>query len=220
VIRGLLLDFYGTVVEDDDSTMMAIATEVAAGAATVVTPGEVMAAWSAEYAAIAEGTPFRSLRASAVLSLGVVMVRYACPGDPAVLGAPQFDRDGHPPLRAGTRAFLDAVTLPICVLSDADAAGLRATIAHHGLTFDAVVCSEEVGAYKPAAAMFERGLEALGLGRHEVLHVGDSVRSDVLGAHAAGIRAAWINRRGLPAAEGGPAAYVLTDLGDLLEILG
>jgi 2-haloacid dehalogenase/putative hydrolase of the HAD superfamily len=219
VIRGLLLDFYGTVVEDDDATMMAIATEVAAGASAVVAPGEVMAAWAGEYAAIAEGTPFRSLRASAVLSLGIVMTRYDCPGDPAVLGAPQFDRAGFLPLRPGTRAFLDAVALPICVVSDADAAGLFATIAHHGLVFDAVVCSEEVGAYKPAAAMFERGLAALGLAAHEVLHVGDSVRSDVLGAHAAGIRAAWINRRGRPAAEGGPAAYVLNDRSDLLAVV-
>jgi 2-haloacid dehalogenase/putative hydrolase of the HAD superfamily len=199
--------------------MMAIATDVAAGAATVVTPAEVMAAWEREYGKVAYGTPFRSLRECAALSLATVMTRYDCPGDPAVLGAPQFDRDGFLPLRPGARAFLDAVTLPICVVSDADAAGLLATIAHHGLTFDAVVCSEEVGAYKPAAAMFERGLAALGLGAHEVLHVGDSVRSDVLGAHAAGIRAAWINRRGRPPAEGGPAAYVLDDLFDLLAIL-
>ncbi|MEO3821010.1 hypothetical protein [Plantactinospora sp. B24E8] len=36
--------------------------------------------------------------------------------------------------------------------------------AHHGLTFSVVVTSEEVGAYKPAGAMFRRALDGLGLG--------------------------------------------------------
>ena len=213
MVKGLLLDFYGTVVEDDDTIMMAIADRVAVGAATPVTGAEVLAAWGIEYIAVAEGTSFRSLRESARLSLGTVMAAVGCPGDPAEFGAGQFTR--IPPLRPGVREFLAGVRVPICVVSDADAVHLRAAIAHHGLSFDAVVCSEEVGAYKPSALMFTRALEALGLGAHEVLHIGDSVRTDVLGAHAAGIRAAWLNRRGRPAAEGGPATYVVSDLSEL-----
>lgn len=44
VIKGLLLDFYGTVVEDDDAIMDAIAAQVAAGASTPVTARDVGAA--------------------------------------------------------------------------------------------------------------------------------------------------------------------------------
>ena len=218
VIRGLLLDFYGTVVEDDDAIMLSIVARVAAGAGGDTTAAEVMTAWEREYASVAEGPTFRTLRESAALSLATVMAAVGCAGDPAEFGAAQF-AGPVPPLRPGTREFLDRVTLPICVVSDADHDDLAAAITHHGLTFDAVVCSSQVGAYKPAPIMFERGLAALGLAAHEVLHVGDSLRTDVAGAHAAGIRAAWVNRRGLPADAGSAAAHVVNDLSDLLAHL-
>ena len=218
MIRGLLLDFYGTVVEDDDAVMLAIAARVAAGAGGRATTAEVLAAWQAEYAAVADGPVFRTLRESAVLSLAAVMSAVGCPGDPAEFGAAQFGGPA-PALRPGTAEFLDRVTLPICVVSDADHEDLTAAIAHHGLTFDAVVCSSQVGAYKPAAVMFEPGLAALGIAAHDALHVGDSLRTDVGGARAAGIATAWINRRGLPAEAGAAATHVVADLSELLACL-
>ena len=57
---------------------------------------------------------------------------------------------------------------------------------------------------------------ALGLGAHEVVHVGDSLRADVAGAEAAGIRAVWVNRRGLPVEAGTRA---VADLSELIERL-
>ncbi|MGC9665349.1 HAD family hydrolase [Planosporangium sp. 12N6] len=188
--KGLLLDFYGTVVEDDDAVMDAIAEQVAAGASTPVTGPAVSEAWGREFATVADGPPFRSLRESAVASLATVMAEVGCAGDPASLCAAQFAYWRSPPLRPGTREFLSRVTVPVCVVSDVDRDDLAAATAYHGLTFTAVVTSEDVGVYKPHLAMFTRGLAALGLGAGEVLHVGDSLTADVGEAHAAGIRAA------------------------------
>jgi putative hydrolase of the HAD superfamily len=39
-----------------------------------------------------------------------------------------------------------------------------------------------------------------------MLYVGDDPHADVLGARAAGLRTAWVNRRGLPWPDVGPAA--------------
>jgi 2-haloacid dehalogenase/putative hydrolase of the HAD superfamily len=78
VITGLLLDFYGTVVEDDDAIMAAIAGRVAAGASTPVTVREVGAAWGREYEAVAAGPRFRTLRRSALESLATVMAEVGC----------------------------------------------------------------------------------------------------------------------------------------------
>ncbi|MFI5892348.1 HAD family hydrolase [Actinoplanes sp. NPDC051513] len=214
MIKGLLLDFYGTVVEDDDSTMLAIAERVAAGSPAHPARSVVMTDWEREYAAVASGTPFRNLRDCAVQSLAAVMAAHGCAGDPAEFGAGQFSGRVLP-LRRGTREFLSQVTAPICVVSDADHAVLTAAIAHHGLAFDAVVCSERVGAYKPHAAMFRHGLAALGLEAGDVMHVGDSLRADVAGANAAGIRSVWVNRRGLPAEDGAAATRVIGDLSEL-----
>lgn len=79
----------------------------------------------------------------------------------------------------------------------------------------AVVISEEVGVMKPSPAVFElaraQASDALGedLAPADVLYVGDSWTSDVLGATAAGWRAAWF--RGDPAARLPPGATVLPD---------
>ncbi|TDB75230.1 hypothetical protein [Micromonospora sp. KC723] len=87
MVRGLLLDFHGTVVEDDDALVAAIAAQVAADATTPVTPEAVAAAWMREFATVAEGPPFRLLRDSAPESLARVMTEVGCPGDPAALYA-------------------------------------------------------------------------------------------------------------------------------------
>jgi 2-haloacid dehalogenase len=196
-VRVLLLDFYGTVVEDDDSVVEAVSARVANGAAVTVTAGEVADAWMRRYAEVAEGPPFRTLRVSVVRSLADVMRDVGCAGDAAALHAEHLARRGVPPLRPGSREFLERVAVPLCVVSDADRVDLDAVIAHHGLAFAAVVASGDVGAYKPARVMFERALAALGMRADEVVHVGDSLRTDVAGARGAGIRAIWVNRRGL-----------------------
>ncbi|MEU8328638.1 HAD family hydrolase [Micromonospora sp. NPDC048839] len=219
MIKGLLLDFYGTVVEDDDAIMQATADQVAAGASTSVSGGDVLDAWSRQYEAVAAGPQFRTLRHCAMRSLATVLAEVGCAGDPAQLCAAQFAYWQSPPLRPGTREFLSRVTVPICVVSDVDRADLDAAMAHHDLTFTAVVTSEDVRAYKPDRAMFARALAALDLDADEVLHVGDSLSADVRGAHSAGIPAAWINHRGHTLPDDTTVEYEVTDLTGLIGII-
>ena len=68
---------------------------------------------------------------------------------------------------------------------------------------DALVVSEEVGVAKPDPQIFAIALERLGCDASESVMVGDSWANDIEGAHAAGIRAIWLNRTGrtMPDAE-------------------
>ncbi|MBQ5311717.1 MAG: HAD hydrolase-like protein, partial [Oscillospiraceae bacterium] len=50
----------------------------------------------------------------------------------------------------------------------------------------------------------------------EVIHIGDSVSSDVQGAANAGIRALWLNRFGKSIPEGVESISVLTEIFDKL----
>jgi putative hydrolase of the HAD superfamily len=61
---------------------------------------------------------------------------------------------------------------------------------------DGVVASADVGADKPAAAVFEAALALAGCGPERAVHVGDSTVNDVAGATRAGIRAVLIDRAG------------------------
>jgi HAD superfamily hydrolase (TIGR01509 family) len=55
-----------------------------------------------------------------------------------------------------------------------------------------VVDSNRVGVSKPDPAIFALAVRALGCRPDEVLYVGDSFEKDVIGAHAAGLRTAWL----------------------------
>lgn len=60
----------------------------------------------------------------------------------------------------------------------------------------AVVISGEHGVAKPDPAIFQLALDELGVDPKDAWCVGDSLATDVAGAHRAGITAIWLNRPG------------------------
>lgn len=60
--------------------------------------------------------------------------------------------------------------------------------------FDFVSFATDCGYPKPDPRFFEFALAHAGLKPHEVLHVGDSLESDVAGANQSGLLSAWLNR--------------------------
>jgi putative hydrolase of the HAD superfamily len=65
---------------------------------------------------------------------------------------------------------------------------------------DGVITSAAVGAAKPDARVFRRSLELAGVAPEGAIHVGDSLRNDVEGAEAVGVRAVLVQRIGEPPA--------------------
>ena len=64
-----------------------------------------------------------------------------------------------------------------------------------GVEFDAVVTAEQAQSYKPSLRNFELALQRLGVGREELLHVGQSIYHDVIPAQSLGIATVWVNRK-------------------------
>lgn len=62
---------------------------------------------------------------------------------------------------------------------------------------DELVTSEETGFIKPDPRIFRVALQRLNCRAEEAVMIGDSWRSDVLGARRIGIRAIWLNRSGI-----------------------
>ncbi|GAA5435289.1 HAD family hydrolase [Deinococcus aquaticus] len=114
------------------------------------------------------------------------------------------------------------------VLRDLRAAGLRLAVltnyvrevqgqklAHFGLDalVDAVLCVEDVPAAKPDSRAYHAACAALNVTPAQAVMVGDSWQKDVQGALAAGLRAVWVSRAGLPAQDAGvPVVSRLVDL--------
>jgi putative hydrolase of the HAD superfamily len=86
--------------------------------------------------------------------------------------------------------------------------------------FPVIVVSEEAGVWKPDPAIFAIALELSGVAATDAVYVGDSAHHDVPGAHAAGMRAIWMNRRGIDWPGARPPDVEIRDLRELLPLLG
>lgn len=88
-----------------------------------------------------------------------------------------------------------------------------------GDLFRFVVFSQDHGVEKPDPRIFHIALEQAGCGEGEMLHVGDSLESDIQGAMRAGLRSAWLNRSGIENRAGVPVDLEIRTLDELLDIL-
>jgi putative hydrolase of the HAD superfamily len=94
---------------------------------------------------------------------------------------------------------------------------LHEVLARLSLTIlvDGIVTSAEVGARKPAPAVFERALALAGADPGEALHIGDSVAEDVVGAQRVGIEPVLLSRDGRAAP---PGVRTIATLAELAQV--
>jgi FMN phosphatase YigB (HAD superfamily) len=102
---------------------------------------------------------------------------------------------------------------------------LRKVLELYGLTdhFDFLFFSDEHGCSKPDARAFHTALDALGVKPAEAVHVGDIQRTDIAGAHGAGLRAihmAAVNASDVPRSTAEAVLYRFADIPATLERLG
>ncbi|MEU8900091.1 HAD family hydrolase [Nocardia sp. NPDC048505] len=88
--------------------------------------------------------------------------------------------------------------------------------------FEAVLCADEIGHAKPAAAAFHAACAALDLPPGAVAYVGDRLDVDALGARDAGLTAIWLDRAatGIDLPTGVLRVTSLAELPELLRQLG
>ena len=201
--RALLVDFYGTLVAEDDALVTRISEQIAAASGLGIAPREVSHRWNRHFMALcgaSHGAQFRTQREIEIASLTAVARECGARIDVASLTDEMFAYWAAPTPLEGAAEFLRDHDGPICIVSNIDSAELHAAIRGLGWEFEHVVTSEGCRAYKPRPEMFHSALAALGCDASDALHVGDSLGSDVSGAARAGIDVAWVNaaNRALP----------------------
>lgn len=88
----------------------------------------------------------------------------------------------------------------LAILSNGDRDMLSNAAPYVGFEFDAVISVEEVGYFKPHHATYRKAAELLSVEPAQVMHVANHP-FDCVGAKAAGMRAAYIDRRKRPFGE-------------------
>ena len=110
-----------------------------------------------------------------------------------------------------------AARMPVVILTNGITAVQKSRMAQSAIReyISGLVISQEVGISKPDPAIFQHALNLLGMRPDEVLMIGDSPTSDILGANNAGIDACWYNPKGKSLPEGVHTKYEIHDLRQL-----
>jgi 2-haloacid dehalogenase len=221
-LQGIFLDFYGTLAGGDRAAVVAICQQVIDDHGLTLTADEMAFLWGQRYFAAIEATDghFRLLTQIEYDTL----VETVFP-----LTRRNIDVSGYierlnqylaqPTLYEEVRDVLAGLRLPVCIVSNADERELRMALRHHELKFEYVVSSEAARSYKPERRIFQAALELTGWSPERVMHVGDSLHSDVGGARRAGLHSAWVNRADRISDIGTETPdFTWTDLRPLLEL--
>ncbi|MFL5286926.1 MAG: haloacid dehalogenase type II [Rhodopila sp.] len=107
----------------------------------------------------------------------------------------------------------------LVVLSNGDPDMLEAAKQHHGVPFDAVLSVAEANAFKPARATYLMAARKMDTPPHEILFVANH-EFDCVGAKAAGMRTAFVDRRRRPFARWPHQPdLIVKDMTELAELM-
>ena len=203
-IKAFFVDFYGTVVHEDGEVIKKI-TDIICKTGRVDDSSEVDAFWWKDFQTMftnSFGETFETQRVLEEKSLVHTLERFGSDADAKELSNMMFEHWIKPPIFEDSKEFFEKSPLPVYVVSNIDTSDVLQAIAYHDLHPAGVFTSEDAKSYKPRTELFELALMSTGLRPDEVIHIGDSVSSDVIGAKKAGIRALWLNRFGKSIPEG------------------
>lgn len=85
--------------------------------------------------------------------------------------------------------------------------------------FSFVIFSQDVRIKKPNPEIFSIACKKVNCSNSELIHIGDSLESDVQGANAAGILSVWLNRDGLAKKPKIKPAFEIQSLNEIPDIL-
>ncbi len=190
------MDFYGTIVQEDQNVFREIVS-IISKSSEIKDRKEIGRIWDDEYKKVfsnAYGRRFETQRFLEKKALEYVINEFHSKANVDELCEMMYDRWGKPPIFEESRAFFEQRNIPIYIVSNTDNIDINKALLYHNLSPDDVFTSEDARSYKPRSELFEMALNRTGLKIDEVIHIGDSVRCDIGGASALGMKAILINR--------------------------
>ncbi len=198
MIKAFFVDFYGTIVHEDGEVIEKI-TKIICDTGKVDNPKAVDSFWWLDFQNMflnSYGDSFETQRALERKSLEHTLERFSSDADAAELSDMMFAHWIKPPVFEDSKEFFEKCPVPIYIVSNIDTDDILKAIDFHGLNPAGVYTSEDARSYKPRKELFELALKETGLRTDEVIHIGDSISSDVKGAGVLGIKTLWLNRFG------------------------
>ncbi len=190
----LTFDCYGTLI-DWEAGILAELQPILARHDISLIDDEVLERYARFEAAIEGGPyrPYRDVLAASLVGMAADLGIEVTPDDLAAFSTsvprwPPFADSAAALKRLAGRYRLGVITNCDDDLFAASAQRLEATFAW-------VVTAQQVSAYKPSLAGFERALAEIDVPRDRILHVAQSLFHDHVPARSLGLTTAWVNRR-------------------------
>lgn len=202
--KAIFLDFYGTVVFEDGDNIRKI-TKIISETGDGTDPSPIGSYWwDVFYRTFVDsyGDTFRTQRDIEQESLAKTIEYFKSTARAEELSSEMFEYWQKAPIFPESKQFLAECPVPVYIVSNIDTCDIEAAIAYHGLTPAGVFTSEDAKSYKPRKELFEYALRCTGLQPEDVVHIGDSLSSDVKGASSLSIDTIWVNRSNREVPEG------------------
>lgn len=196
MVQAVFIDFYGTVVHEDGEVIRKISQEIF-DTGKVRDRSEIGAYWWNEFQTAflsAYGDNFETQRELEYQSLDKTLQYFNSTADAKILSNKMFEHWIKPPIFEESKQFFEMCPVPVYIVSNIDRDDILKAIEFHGLRPMGVFTSEDAKSYKPRKELFEFALRSTGLSAEQVVHIGDSMSSDIKGVSSVGINAVWINR--------------------------
>ena len=214
-IKALFADFYGTIVHEDGEVIKKI-TDIIQKTGVVKDKSEVDSYWWKDLQTMFQnsyGDTFETQRALEEKSLEHTLAKFQSTANAKELSNLMFEHWIKPPIFEDSKEFFEKSLVPIYIVSNIDTDDINQAIEYHNLKPAGIFTSEDARAYKPRKELFELALNKTGFAPDEVIHIGDSISSDVKGASALGIHTLWLNRFGKEVPDG------VKSISSLLQVL-
>lgn len=196
MVKAFFLDFYGTVVHEDGEVVKKI-SQLIYETGKAESPSEVDSFWWKDFQNLfnnSYGNRFETQRVLEKKSIKHTLEKFASNENIDRLSNYMFEHWVKPPIFEESKKFFEVSPLPIYIVSNIDTNDILRAVEFHQLSPSGIFTSEDAKAYKPRKELFELALNTTGLRADEVIHIGDSLSSDVKGASSVGIKAIWLNR--------------------------
>ena len=196
MIKAVFIDFYGTVVHEDGEVIKQVSQEIYS-TGKVTDKSEIGTYWWNEFQKAfnsAYEDSFETQRKLEYESLKKTIEYFNSTANAKELSDLMFAHWIKPPIFEESKQFFEMCPVPIYVVSNIDRDDFLKAIEYHGLKPNGIFTSEDAKSYKPRKELFQFALNSIGLSAEQVVHIGDSLSSDIKGASAVGINAIWINR--------------------------
>ncbi len=198
-IKAITIDFYGTLVRDNNGVVRDICRRISQSAVKrIVSPADVGLAWWRVVEEMMSSGTFYDTKTLEKTAIETIIKEFNSVEDPDELFEEVMESLKKPLIYQDTQTFLERLPIDFAVIENMDKDILEDAICYCQMDVENIIASDEAKAYKPSEKIFIDAADKLGFSPSEILHAGSSIKYDIAPAKKLGMKTCWINRQKKP----------------------